>query len=534
VADGRLSLEQRRALALAKAKLAAQGAAKPAPPMFTPSGEKDTPSWTDPDVIAGNPVTRFAMGAASPFIGLGQLAANVTGVGDETINKHLGEVEDMKQSGRKKLGSEGFDVTETAGAVLSPVGLKVAKALPVAPTAMGRVGQGVALGTAAGASTPVTEGDSYWGSKGVQTVTGALLGGAIPGAIEVGKGVAGAVRDVANLFTNKGAGRILTRYQGRIVGDKGRQDVIDALKASREPVPGYQPTAAEAVANVPAGSPIIAHQKITAGTPGGPSAEFGQRVIDQKAALEAAAQARNAATGPMRETAVKAANMSGVETGAITKGIDATLGKPGIRASDVVQKTLNSVKEKIAAFDNHGLIDANDLYTIRKEIGNTIKTHAKETANWDKKLTAGLERDVQKAIDDAIEAAGGAGWKQYLNEYAQRSTGIEAAKAGVKAAAKPAQRTNLGGGGNVAEESRVHLPQMLSRPMMIANAVMKRLGSGVEPRLDAEATRRYLNPQVLAKELEKLPPQQQSVVSALLQRMGIIGSATTIADQEQF
>lgn len=525
-----LSLEQRRALALAKAKLAAQGAAKPAPAMFTPSGEKDTPSWTDPDVIAGNPVTRFATGAASFPIGLFQLGANALGMGDG-VNEHLAQLEGMKQSGRAKLGSEGFDVTETAGAVLSPVGLKAAKALPVAPSAGGRMAQGAVLGASAGAATPVTEGDNYWGSKGVQAVTGALLGGAIPGGAALLKKGAGAVRDVFNLFTDKGAGRILTRYQDRIIGPHGRQDVIDALKNAKPPVPGYQPTAAEAVANVPAGSPIIAHQKITAGTPGGPSAQFGQRVLDQKAALEQAVAARGAATDTMRQGALSAANMAGVETGAITKGIDATLGKPGIRASEVVQKTLNSVKEKLAKFDNHGLIDANDLYTIRKEIGNTIKTHAKETANWDKRLAAGLERDVQKAIDDAIEAAGGAGWKDYLREYASRSTGMESAKAAVKAAAKPAQRTNLGGGVNVAEESRLHLPQMLSRPMMVANAVMKRIGSGVEPRLDAEAARRYLNPQELAKALETLPPQQQSVTAALLQRLGIIGGATTAADQ---
>jgi hypothetical protein len=70
--------------------------------------------------------------------------------------------------------------------------------------------------------------------------------------------------------------------------------------------------------------------------------------------------------------------------------------------------------------------------------------------------------------------------------------------------------------------------------MMIANAVMKRIGSGVEPRLDAEAARRYLNPQELAKALETMPPQQQSVISALLQRMGIIGGTNAAASQEQF
>jgi hypothetical protein len=588
---GGMTIEQRRAVAIASTRLRTQQKKPEAAPPAEISDAED---------LAGAPATRFAMGAASPFLGLAQLAANATGVGDEWINSTLKETETLKRRGMtpaadlKRLregravlerlpGYESqiadvdrqiadleaggasadpkdasMDVAGVAGTVMSPAALKVMKLAPAA-SALGRIGQGTAVGAGFGASAPVTDGENYKGSKSAQIVTGALLGGLIPAGMEAGKAVAGGIRNVIDLFTDKGAGRILTNYQNRIIGDKGRDEVIAALKASREPVPGYKPTAAEAVANVPAGSPIIAHQKLTAGTPGGPSGEFGQRALDQKAALEAAAEARNAATGPMREAALAGANKTpqfplsigeaakrfrltgeggtvyGVKASDVTHGLKSTLGKPGIRASDVVSKTAAKLQEKIASLtDDGGRIDARDLYTVRKEIGNTIKSYAKETSNWDKKLAAGIERDVQRAMDDAIEAAGGAGWKDYLREFTERSAGMESAKAAVKAAAKPAQRTNLGGGVNVAEESRVHLPQMLSRPMMIANAVMKRIGSGVEPRLDAEAARRYLNPQELAKALETMPPQQQSVISALLQRMGIIGSATTIADQEQF
>jgi hypothetical protein len=544
---------------------AERGTAKPAPakPAFEAEAERIAGA-TPADLVAGSAPVRFAVGAGSQVLGAMQgvekkpMAFGPAGIpmiignairqqlGIPGADESLRGFDAMKKRGMEAYGNdrvseavgldEDTDVVGTLGATMSPAALKVVKALKADPTAMGRIAQGTGLGAGFGAVAPVTEGEDYEGTKGAQIATGAAVGAAIPGTIEGGKAVAGGIRNVANLFTDKGAGRILTSYQNRIIGDKGRDEVIAALKSSREPVPGYKPTAAEAVANVPAGSPIIAHQKLTAGTPGGPSGDFGQRVLDQKAALEQAVKARGAATGPMRESALSSANMGGVKSDAVTSGIDATLGKPGIRASKVVDKTLNSVKEDIAKFTDEttGVIDANDLYTIRKEIGNTIKTHAKDTANWDKKLTAGLERDVQKAIDDAIEAAGGAGWKDYLREFTERSAGMESAKAAVKAAAKPAQRTNLGGGVNVAEESRVHLPQMLSRPMMIANAVMKRIGSGVEPRLDAEAARRYLNPQELAKALETMPPQQQSVISALLQRMGIIGGTNAAASQEQF
>jgi hypothetical protein len=133
----------------------------------------------------------------------------------------------------------------------------------------------------------------------------------------------------------------------------------------------------------------------------------------------------------MREAALKEANIVGVSTQKLIRQIRGVESQPGIRASDVVRKSLADVKEKISAFTNKdGFINAKDLYTIRKELGNTIKTHAKETSNWDKRLTSGLERDLQKNIDDAIEAAGGAGWKDYLSTYRDMSKPINQMQVG--------------------------------------------------------------------------------------------------------
>jgi hypothetical protein len=566
-----MTLEQRRAVAMANARLRMQQQGATEQPAVAQQAQ---PEPDEAERLMGSPGTRFALGAAAPILGIAQIADEATG-GNIGVSEHLKRVETMKKRGMtpaaelknlqearavyermpgyeaaiadvdKRIAAlqaegasadpkdAGFDLSGFTGTSLMLGGAM--KGVGAAKTLGSKVLQGGGVGAAAGATTPVTDGDNFWGSKGVQTVTGALLGSALPVVTEGGKAVVRTAKDVANLFTDKGASRILTDYQNRIIGERGRDAVIDALKNAKEPVPGYKPTAAEAVAKVPEGSPIIAHQRITAQTPGGPSGEFGRRAVEQKAALEAARTARDAATTPMREAAISSANMGGVKSNAVTQGIDSTLAQPGIRANEVVGKTLGDVKDKIAKFTNEqGVIDANDLYTIRKEIGNTIQRYAKETSTWDKKLTGGLERDIQKAIDDAIEAAGGTGWKDYLREFSSRSAGIEAAKEGVKAAARPAQRTNLGGGMNVAEESRLHLPNMLSRPMMLANAVMRRVSGGIEPRIDAEATRRYLNPQELAKALESLPPAQKSVVASMLERMGLVGATTAAASQEQF
>ena len=514
-----MTIEQRRAVAVASARLRLQ---KPTEEPAFEKEAKEILATTPAELIAGHPATRFALGAASPILGAAQLGAEA--LGDPTGTQRLAQLERMKQAGMKAYGSEGFDVMGMGGTVLSPAFLKAGKAIPVAKTAGKKVLQGTLIGAGAAATTPVTETDDYWSSKGGQVLLGTILGGAIPTGIETGKAFGRGVRNISDMFTQKGAGKILSRYQARITGEENIPRVTEALKGAPDILPGGKPTAAQALSGVPEGSPMVAHQRLTAQTPGGISAQFGIRKIEQEAAIKAAEIERNAVTTPMRQAALDAANgTGGVKASLITEQIDDMLSKPGQRASEVVQKALAETKEKIAkAIETGGKIDAEDLYTIRKEVGNTIEKHAKESASWDKRLSAGLQRDVQKIMDDAIEASGGTGWKQYLGEFSKRSQAIDAFKERILASVKPAQRTELGGGINVAEETRVKAPQLLSRPMMATNFILKKLGEGVETRLDPEAARRYLDPQRLATELEKVPQSWRPRILDDLVRMGRI------------
>ena len=529
-----MTIEQRRAVAIASARLRLQKA--PQEPAFEREA-KEILATTPAELIAGHPATRFAVGAASPILGLAQLSAEAAG--DPTGTQTLSQFERMKQAGMKAYGSEGFDVMGMGGAVLSPAFLGAGKALGPATTAGARIGQGALVGGAAGATAPVTEPEDYWSTKGGQVLLGTVLGAAIPGTIEAGKGIAHGVRNISDMFTKSGAGRILSRYQQRITGEENIPSVVNALKTAPEIIPGGKPTAAQALSETPAGSPLIAHQRITAQTPSGISAQFGTRKLEQEAAIKAAELERNAVTTPMRQSALDAANgTGGVRASLITEKIDKMLTKPGQRASEVVQKSLAETREKITkAIETGGKIDAEDLYTIRKEVGNTIEKYAKESASWDKRLSAGLQRDVQKIMDDAIEVSGGTGWKAYLEEFAKRSQAIDAFKERIIKAVRPAQRTELGGGINVAEETRVKAPQLLSRPMMATNFVLKKLGEGVETRLDPEAAKRYLNPELLAAELEKMPAQWRPKVVQDLINMGripaIAGTSATAASGAQ-
>lgn len=112
-----------------------------------------------------------------------------------------------------------------------------------------------------------------------------------------------------------------------------------------------------------------------------------------------------------------------LDAGGITAAIDAKLSTPGLRASSNMTKMLQSVRDDIANLTEKGggVIDAHDLYTLRKEgINERImqilgQTDPKVSA----KVTRSVLQEVRPLIDDAIEKAGGTGWRDYLKKYSQ-------------------------------------------------------------------------------------------------------------------
>jgi hypothetical protein len=118
-----------------------------------------------------------------------------------------------------------------------------------------------------------------------------------------------------------------------------------------------------------------------------------------------------------------------LDAGSITAAIDAKLSTPGLRASSNMTKVLQAVKEDIANLTakGGGVIDAHDLYTLRKEgINERImqilgQTDPKVSA----KVTRGVLQEVRPLIDDAIEKAGGTGWRDYLKTYSQGMQAID-------------------------------------------------------------------------------------------------------------
>lgn len=251
------------------------------------------------DTMAALPITRLAMGAASPLIGAAQLGAKagdwineqmgVQPMVSPLITKQLQEYEAAKQRGMKAAGTEGYDWMGLLGnlAPSTAITSHVTKALPQATGALGKIGVGAAQGGAIGATTPTAD-PNFWPSKAIQTGGGAAVGGAVPLVGAAGETVSNVTSPLLDLVRKSGPANILNRYHRQIIGEQNLPPIKRALRGTTQLVRGSKPTAAEALAGLTEGSPLAAAQKVTASTAGGPSSEFGTRIAEQQAARQAA------------------------------------------------------------------------------------------------------------------------------------------------------------------------------------------------------------------------------------------------------
>jgi len=118
-----------------------------------------------------------------------------------------------------------------------------------------------------------------------------------------------------------------------------------------------------------------------------------------------------------------------LDAGSIIRAIDTKLSTPGIRASSNVVKVLESIKDDFVNLTakGGGVLDAHDAYTLRKEgINERIMQILGQTdPKISAKVTRSVLQEVRPLIDDAIEKAGGTGWRDYLKTYSQNMQAID-------------------------------------------------------------------------------------------------------------
>ena len=445
-----LTVGQRRSLALAAARLRLEQENPPT---------QQEQTWGD-SLRRGSGLTKryFVEGMTALPALVGDAANAVVNLGISGVNKAtgadikpLGSVSGLVQRGISDLpqpseGAEQFFAAPSRALASLPTVPYLAAASgarALAPLATNLAQQaGSAIGGGFGSEIGKAVSDSP-----VAPVIGGLVGGAAgaygPQALHaVARPFARAGRTLMEPYSTKGLERAAGRTANAVAGDK-RYEVINALLDAKPVVPGSRPTAGQAA--VPAGSTEFSalqreaekfdpspYWSIKGEQEAARQAHLG-RVGGTPKMLEDAITARGTVTAPMREAALAGAGEN-IKIPTLVGKIDDIITKPGLRASDVVTKTLGHIKDKILDLKLKGrsvdTISAEDLYMIRKEIGSTIKKFAEETQNFDRKLTAGLQNNVQDFIDDAIQSSGGTGWKDYLATYSGMSRPVEQMQVG--------------------------------------------------------------------------------------------------------
>lgn len=179
-----------------------------------------------------------------------------------------------------------------------------------------------------------------------------------------------------------------------------------------------------------------------------------------------------------------------LDAGSIIGAIDAKLSQPGLRASSNVTKILATIKDDIANLTakGGGVIDAHDLYTLRKEgINERIMQIMGQT---DPKISAKVTRkvlgEIRPLIDDAIEQAGGTGWRDYLKTYATNMQAIDQKAMAAEAARlfekSPQEYVRLVRGGNPDAVEAIFGPGSydIFKEMSSKMPTLEKLAAGVE------------------------------------------------------
>ena len=125
--------------------------------------------------------------------------------------------------------------------------------------------------------------------------------------------------------------------------------------------------------------------------------------------------------------ALRKSGIQPLEGGPLVRSIQTIGNNPEFAGNDVLLGALRNVGDDVAKWtDSGGIIDLKALDAIRKNSVNAAIQQLRPgmDATSQRNLAAGVLSRVKPAIDDAIETAGGVGYKEYLKKHAQLSQKI--------------------------------------------------------------------------------------------------------------
>lgn len=161
--------------------------------------------------------------------------------------------------------------------------------------------------------------------------------------------------------------------------------------------------------------------------------------VATQSAAESLASGEAARIAEQKVADLKANGIAPLNINTVTGKLRSLSTAPGTRADPVQVKVLSSIEQQIKdlAARNGGVIDANDLYQIRKTgINDTIEAELRSGGldpSTQSKRIADMLGQVRPLVDEAIEKAGGKGWKDYLSTHAAGMRQIEQKELAAKA-----------------------------------------------------------------------------------------------------
>lgn len=139
----------------------------------------------------------------------------------------------------------------------------------------------------------------------------------------------------------------------------------------------------------------------------------------------------------MQADSLAAHGLRPLDSGSVVSALRQKLSDPSTGVEDLNRRVLTRVALKIKEWTERGggIIDARALYEIRKSAVNNEVDRLLATADpaTKAKRAAKILTQLKPLIDDAIEKAGGTGWRTYLDTYERGAHIIDQQRLGAKA-----------------------------------------------------------------------------------------------------
>jgi len=444
-------------------------------------------------------------GAEFPALKLGELlpSSAVT----DPYKQYVQDIKDYQRAGQSLQSEDEKRAGSTASAVGSlvsalPIGKGISQLGSTATGAIPAISR-VLANTAAGGAIAGLHPGSTWKDTGM----GALIAGGLTGGYESGRGI-------KNFIQNRfGPETVSGNWLRERVG-ANYVDEAATLARTPSPIAGYPATAAEKMVGLPvrgaetsrepAGTAIQALQKQVEAKAGGVSSDFMTQRLAQEKAIQSAKKFVDTETAPLRTKAYDAIRQQGgVSTTELLNDIQRIGTSRDVSLLPGAQNAISKIRDTIMqAQGEHRRVDPEALHKMRREMGKTIEgIWGSDNGRPSKDSIAVLSRSVQKSIDDAMERSGGASWKQYLTDYAQKMTPIDKVSEALALQYNPLVKTSLGSG--MESESFQHvLPDILSRPVTGVKWLAKLYGPRMERKIDEYLSKTLRNPDQLADVLQ--------------------------------